>query len=255
MAKKGDSKGVDESIAQLQKSGKSLVDAARDRAKQFSDRSKQKKITDLANSVSDLINQIAEDAKKSAANPQDKKARNKLEEDKLNLKDAIEKLIDATTSDNSVSNAVALKEQIDSLLVSLKDATAADDYNGMSNAANDLCDKMKQLLGDLKLSAEQHRSGKLTDAAKAAMDLSDLLSALEDSSSTPTNIKAISAEEMDNLFSDLNQMALSQPPKNNAQPTRTSKSADKPKQSIPGIIYSAEQMITLLQIREVSRAT
>jgi len=110
-------------------------------------------------------------------------------------------------------------KKLANFLANMGDLNGTDDYSDLWGAAKNLRDRMGGLLSGIQGHANNQRGGNLTDEAKSALELADLLKDLE-SGNAPRHV---SEDELNKIFSELE---ISQPP-----PT-TSSSAPKQNTSL-----------------------
>jgi len=214
---KGDKNALQE-LQNAKKLNDKMKEMAKAAAKNTSSPLTKQKLEDAAEKLDKYMKDLENDSKKAAANPNDKEAQEKVREDIRKLNDQIEKIIEEAKSNPKV-DALAENKKLANFLANMGDLNGTDDYSDLWGAAKNLRDRMGGLLSGIQGHANNQRGGNLTDEAKSALELADLLKDLE-SGNAPRHV---SEDELNKIFSELE---ISQPP-----PT-TSSSAPKQNTSL-----------------------
>jgi tryptophanyl-tRNA synthetase len=148
---------------------------------------------------------MADSSKK--ASKSDPASQQKFNDDLKQMKDKILELSNNVTSAATV-DALAQKQAIDAYLAKLG-ASNLDDMQQLWEAGQNLSLLLGNLLDQVRGAVEEQRSAKLSDRAKAALDLNDMLAGLENIAKTDAPpVKAISADDLDKLFNDISSIRV-----------------------------------------------
>lgn len=149
---------------------------------------------------------MAESAKKS--NKNDPSSQQKFNDDLKQMRDKVQEL-SSTVSTAATVDALAQKQSVDAYLAKLGGSNL-DDMQQLWEAGQNLSLLLGNLLDQVRGAVEEQRSTKLSERAKAALDLNDMLSGLENIAKTeaPAPVKAITTDDLDKLFSDIGQIRV-----------------------------------------------
>lgn len=159
---------------------------------------------DAIKDLDKLLRDLEKAARDAAANPNNKRKQDELDDVIHKLGDVADDIADAAR-DNEDEDANMQKKAL-GILASLKGAKKRSmDPRTLLEAADDLAGALSGLLGDVTVQA--YAQPATTDRAKKALELNDLLAELDAAAKGPAKTKPTSKADLDGLLKGLSDLA------------------------------------------------